>query len=148
MKTILYGIGNSFRGDDAAGIEVANTLLDRGASPDQILSGPAEIAQLIDLMEKTECLIFVDCVYSGQEIGTIHKLDLTKEKLPYSKKGPSTHIFGLGEALDMAKALDIFPKKIWFWGIEGRNFEFSRNISHEVQAGIRQVSSEINEILN
>ncbi|MGE5435183.1 MAG: hydrogenase maturation protease, partial [Candidatus Doudnabacteria bacterium] len=58
-------LGNAFRGDDGAGLEVAKLL--RGALPDgvELLEREGEPTGLIDAFEGAEALWLVDAVSSG-----------------------------------------------------------------------------------
>lgn len=132
---MLIGIGNSFRGDDAAGIRVAE------AAGGIALESP-DAAELLSSWDGAEDLTVVDAVCSGQTPGTIHRLDATDRPLPADLFASDSHHFGLAQAIELARALHRLPKRIQVYGIEARNFEYEQAVSPEVQAAIDVLAKE------
>ena len=132
---MLIGIGNSFRGDDAAGIRVAE------AAGGIALESP-DAAELLSSWDGAEDLTVVDAVCSGQAPGTIHRLDATDRPLPADLFTSDSHHFGLAQAIELARALHRLPKRIQVYGIEAQNLGYQQAVSPEVQAAIDVLAKE------
>ena len=137
---IVIGIGNAFRGDDAAGLAVARAL---GDDP-RVLVHEGEPIDLLDRWEGAGEVIVVDAARSGAAPGTVHRLDgLT---VPVAAGG-STHAFGLAETLALAHALQRAPARVEVIGIEGANFSAGEELSPAVATAVRRVAGELTERL-
>jgi hydrogenase maturation protease len=138
-------VGNAFRGDDAAGLEVARRL--RGTLPGgvEVLEREGEPTALIDSMEAAEALWLVDAVASGAPAGTVHRLDAGEQELPAGLFRASTHAFGLAEAVELARALGRLPARTVVFGIEGTRFDAGEDLSPEVAAAVPKVAAALRE---
>ena len=144
----IIGCGNRGRGDDAAGVLVVERLRDLGVeSPGvraEICSG--ESAELIDALSSEEEVLLVDAVVTGAPPGTVHKWE---SEVPQVARGTpvSTHGFGVGEALRLAKALGRAPRSLRVYGIEGSHFDRGAALSPAVEQAVKDVTQRIcNEI--
>ena len=144
-KTLIIGIGNSVRGDDALGLFVVEEL--RGQVPDYVdlIIHDGEPASLIECWQGADFVILVDAVVSGCEAGTIFHVDLAKKILPDIFSQTSTHAFGVAEAVELARALGKLPPRINFYGIEGKTFETGDELSFGVISGLRKIKYQILE---
>jgi hydrogenase maturation protease len=138
-------VGNAFRGDDGAGLEVAKLL--RGALPDgvELLEREGEPTGTIDTFEGAEALWLVDAVSSGAPGGTVHRLDAGEQDFPAGLFRASTHAFGLAEAVELARALGRLPARTVVFGIEGARFEAGDDLSPEVAAAVPKVAEALRE---
>jgi hydrogenase maturation protease len=129
----LIGIGNQFRRDDAAGLEVARRL--RLAHPPGVrfFEEEGEPASLIELWSDVEEALVVDAVDSGAPPGTVHRFEPTEEPLPAEFFRPSTHAMGLAEAVELGRELNRLPRRLVVYGIEGENFEAGEGLTPVVQ---------------
>jgi hydrogenase maturation protease len=136
-------LGNAFRGDDGAGLEVAKLL--RGTLPDgaEVLECEGEPTGLIDAFEDAEALWLVDAVSSGAPGGTVHRLDAGADELPAGLFRASTHAFGLAEAVELARALGRLPASAVVYGIEGTRFEAGDELSLETAAAVPEVAEAV-----
>ncbi len=137
---IVIGLGNSFRGDDAAGLAVARAL---GDDP-RVLLHEGEPIDLLDRWEGAGEVIVVDAARSGAAPGTVHRLDGLAEPVAM---GGSTHAFGLAETLALAHALGREPAHLSLIGIEGERFGAGDELSPAVAAAVRSVAGELAERL-
>jgi hydrogenase maturation protease len=135
----VIGVGNPHRGDDAVGLLAARHLMDRAPENVSVLLNFGEIASLTELLDTCGMVIFVDAVLSGSEPGSILRFDATNEKLPADHFHHSTHSFCVPEAIEFARALGQFPRKVIVYGIEGKDFETGREISPEVENAVPAV---------
>jgi hydrogenase maturation protease len=141
----VIGIGNAWRNDDGAGLAVARLL--EGTLPPEVdvLEREGEPTGLIDSWEGEEAVWLVDAVSSGAAPGTVHRHDASTEELPARLFDTSTHHFGLGEAVELARALGRLPQTAIVYGIEGASFETGETLSPEVEAAAARVADAVRE---
>ena len=135
-RLIVIGVGNAFRGDDAAGLAVARAL---GDDP-RVLAHEGEPIDLLDRWGSVDEVIVVDAARSGAAPGTVHRLE--DHAGPPSAHG-STHAFGLAETLALARALGRAPARVTVYGIEGERFGAGEELSAPVQAAVERVCGEL-----
>jgi hydrogenase maturation protease len=141
---MVIGIGNAWRRDDAAGLAVARLLV--GTLPGvDVLEREGEPAGVIDAMDGADAVWLVDAVSSGSAPGTVHRLDAAEQELPAEMFRASTHHLGLGEAVELARALGRLPERTVFYGVEGASFEAGEGLSPEVERAVTQVAEAIRE---
>jgi hydrogenase maturation protease len=139
----VVGIGNRWRSDDAAGLEVVR-LLRGGVSPEvELVEQEGEPADLIDALAGADAAWLVDAVSSGAPVGTVHRVDATDTKLPQELFHASTHTMGLGDAVEIARALGRLPRRVVVYGIEGRSFAAGEGVSRDVESAIERVAAEV-----
>ena len=141
----VIGVGNRWRSDDAAGLHVARRLLEDGPAGADVLEREGEPAGLIEAFAGTEALVVVDAVSSGSPPGTIHRVEAGEAALPAEVFGASTHLLGLAEAIELARALGRLPKRVVVYGIEGRVFEAGEQLSPEVEDAVERVAIAVRE---
>jgi hydrogenase maturation protease len=136
---LVIGLGNAWRGDDAAGLAVARAL---GDDP-RVRLHEGEPIDVVELWAGAGEVILVDAVASGAPAGTVHRLEPLTEPLPPAFAAPSTHAFGLAETLELARALDRLPPRLAVYGIEGERFDAGEALSPVVQASVHSVAQEL-----
>jgi hydrogenase maturation protease len=134
----LIGIGNRFRSDDAAGLEVVRRL--RLAHPPgvRLTEQEGEPASLIESWSSVDEALVVDSVSAGSAPGTLHRFDVTDARLP-AQVFPSTHAMGLPEAVELARELGRLPKRLVVYGIEGQSWEAGEGLSEPVQKTVEKL---------
>ncbi len=149
----LVGIGQSLRGDDAAGLEAVRLWREKYQPPAQRQDVQVELAELpgiglLSLLEGTALAILVDAVHSGASAGTIHIL--TPGQLEsFSHGATSAHGWGVAETLSMGQKLmpDAMPGKLIMIGIEASGFGVGVPLSPEVTAALPQVAYLIEQFI-
>jgi hydrogenase maturation protease len=143
----LIGIGNRFRRDDGAGLEVARLL--RLAAPPRvrISEQEGEPASLLEAWSDADEALLVDGVFSGAAPGTLHRFEVGEEPLPAELFRPSTHILGVAEAVELGRELGRLPKRLAVYGIEGESFEHGEGLTATVQAAVQSLVAELYEEL-
>ena len=143
MTTLVVGVGNAWRGDDAAGLEVAQLL--RRAAPDgtQVVEHEGDPSGLIDAWEGEDEVVLVDAVSSGAPPGTVYRLNPLEKPLPAELFRRSTHQLGVAEAVEMARVLDRLPARLAVYGIEGRSFHAGEPLCPQVRQAVGRVASEL-----
>jgi hydrogenase maturation protease len=136
---LIIGLGNDCRGDDAVGLLAAREL--RGSSRGRfaVCEHQGDGLALLDLWDTRGVVILIDAVRSGSNPGTIHRFDATTKMLPSAAWSQSTHAFGVGEAIELARALKRLPSRLIVYGIESRNFTAGSAVSPAVERAIPKV---------
>ena len=136
-------VGNRWRSDDAAGLEVGARL--DGTLPPSVdlVQREGEPTALLAAFEGADAVWLVDAVSSGREAGTLHRLDATEQELPADVFQTSTHHVGLAETVELARALGQLPRMTVVYGIEGASFEVGEQLSPEVAAVIDTVADAV-----
>jgi hydrogenase maturation protease len=142
-QVLVVGVGNSWRGDDALGLEAANALRARLPESVRVLATEAEQSSLLDEWEGCDAVLIVDAVHSGSEPGRLHRLDLNAEVVPHAVLQGSTHHFSLGDTIELARALKRLPANARFFGIEGARYEPGEPLSPAVAAALPAIVEEI-----
>jgi hydrogenase maturation protease len=134
--TLVIGIGNSWRRDDAAGLEVARRLRPLAPAEVSIDEREGEPAGLLDAWHGAESAVIVDAVRSGASPGTVHRFDAVTAPLPAATFGHSTHALGLAEAVELGRALGRLPTHLIVYGIEGDRFDAGAGLSPAVDRAV------------
>ncbi len=103
-----------------------------------------EALALLDVWEGAEAVVLVDAIRSGAAPGTIHRVDATATAIPERLRGSSsTHAVGVGEAIELARALGRLPKTVLLFGVEGQRFEAGGGLSGEVEAMVGRLADAV-----
>lgn len=135
-RVLVLGIGNRFRSDDGVGPAVADRLRALGI-PAGERSG--EGAELIEAWQGHDAVIVVDACQSGAPPGTVLRIDAAAEPLPTGLFRYSSHLFGLAEAVETARALGRLPGRLVVYGVEGAAFGFGDALTPAVAAAVDEV---------
>lgn len=139
----LIGIGNRFRRDDGAGLEVARRL--RLAHPPgvRVLEQEGDPAGLIESWGEASEALVVDAVSSGAEPGTVHRFEAGDGPLPAEVFRASTHAMGIADAVELARELDRLPGRLVVYGIEGDSFEAGEGLTSAVSEAVATLVMQI-----
>lgn len=130
---LVIGVGNEFRGDDGIGLFVARTIEKLSPPEIEVVEASGEGTQLMKHWENHSTVYLVDALYSGANIGEIHRLT-PRDVLKFQKWFKcSSHQFGIPQAISMAQEMGTLPEHVVVFGIESRNFEFNTTVSEEVK---------------
>jgi hydrogenase maturation protease len=139
---LIIGVGNRDRGDDAVGLVVAEKL--RQLLPHtKVIESSGEPAGLIDAWTGKSRVLLVDAIQSGANVGAITRLDVSTTPLPFEVFRGSTHILGIGEAVELSRVLGSLPPKVIFYGIEAASYDHGEPMAPEVAAAASQVCERI-----
>jgi len=88
--------------------------------------------------------VLVDTVRSGAAPGTIHRVEVTDRPIPASlRSSSSTHAVGVGQAIELARALGRLPTRPVVYGIEGASFDAGAALSGDVAAAVVRVADAV-----
>lgn len=142
-RTLIIGIGNPSRRDDAVGLVVARALRARNLKHIEIVELSGEGAALLEAWQGAERVVIVDAMQSGAAPGTILRFEAHRQRIPTKFFRYSTHNFGLAEAIELGRALGQLPQELIVYGIEGKDFSLGEGLSPEVVSAISQVLEKI-----
>jgi hydrogenase maturation protease len=136
-------VGNELRGDDAAGLAVLRLL--EGTLPEgvRVLGCEGEPVALLSAWETCDTAIVVDATSSGAGAGTVRRILAHDAPLPDDLGRASTHVLGVAEAVELARALGKLPPRTIVYGIEGAGFDTGAPLSPEVVAATEAVAAAI-----
>jgi hydrogenase maturation protease len=140
---LVIGIGNEFRRDDAVGLIVVRGLRKKNLPRVTFAESSGEGAQLMELWKGAPAVILVDALSSGKKPGVIQKFEAHRRPLPAQAFRTSTHAFSLGEAIELARAMNELPLSVIVYGVEGKNFEAGMGLSPEVEGAVKVVGEKI-----
>jgi hydrogenase maturation protease len=141
-RVLVIGVGNELRGDDGAGIAVARRL--RETTDLDVRELQAEPTSLLEEWQGRDAVVVVDTMRSGAEPGAIRRIDAGGASLPQGLgRSTSTHAVGLGEILELARALGRLPKQVVVYAIEGRRFEAGAPMSHAVRSRVDELAARV-----
>ncbi len=135
-EPVVIGVGNRWRRDDAAGLEVIDALRERVDDSVSLVESDGEPTRLLDAFERAPRVIMVDAVVTGDHPpGTVHRL--TDEELPDQMGiGQSSHLVQLVETIELGKLLGRLPNGLTLIGIEATDFDNGKGMSAPVAAGV------------
>jgi hydrogenase maturation protease len=138
MNITIIGVGQSLRGDDAAGLTAVQLWQD--AHPVTAQQVRVEIVEnpgvsLLNLLEGSDAAILVDAVQSGSLPGTLHCLT-EKELGAFLDGTDSAHGWGIAETLALGRTIDPenMPGQIMIIGIEIGQIKMGERLSPKVAA--------------
>ncbi|KPK46959.1 MAG: hydrogenase maturation protease [Dehalococcoidia bacterium SM23_28_2] len=137
--TLIIGLGNQYRRDDAVGLTVARYLKEQVPKHVRVLEASSEGASLMESWKDADAVILIDAVHSGAEPGTLHRLDAHTQPMPSEFSHCSTHAFSAAEAIELARALGQLPPRLVVYGVEGKTFESGLGLSLEVEKAVQKV---------
>jgi hydrogenase maturation protease len=139
-QLLIVGCGNRDRGDDAAGLLVVERLRSMGIAA-QGHSG--EGLALMEIWSAAESVWLIDAVVTGAAPGVISVWDARTAPVSRDAFCTSTHSFGVGEAVELARTLGRLPASLRIYGIEARNFEQGSRPAPEVLAAVDELAHRI-----
>ena len=137
--TLIIGLGNQYRRDDAVGLTVARHLKEAAPAHVRVLEESGEGTALIESWKGAETVILIDAVHSGAKPGTVRRFDAHGQPIPTRFFHYSTHAFGVAEAVELARVLGQLPPRLIVYGIEGKTFEAGLGLSPEVEKAAQEV---------
>lgn len=142
-RVVVIGVGNEFRRDDGAGPEVLARL--RGQLPDdvELVVSDGEPARMIGAWEGASLAVVIDAVRADPAVpGRLHRLVLDEaDSAPGS--AVSSHGFGLGEAIGLARALDRMPGRLIVHAVEVADTSQGTGFSPAVAAVVGALTSAV-----
>lgn len=150
MITVI-GIGNPYRRDDGAASAVLAALASRwGDDPRvRLVELDGESARMMQAWEGSDAVWIVDAVRSGRPSGSVHEVDARHlaDLDDTGKRLGGGHLMGLGEAVELARALDRLPAELRILGIEGDDFGDGEGLSAGATEGVARAVEVLGDAL-
>ena len=142
-RVVVIGVGNAYRRDDGVGLAVLDAL--RGGVPATVdlVGCEQEPSRLIDAWDGAAAAIVVDAAASGGDPGAVHRFDASDTAVPVGVFRSSTHAFGVGDAVEISRALGSLPPHVLVYGVEGGDFGAGVGLSAAVQAAVARVTDSV-----
>ena len=140
--TLVIGIGNLDRGDDAAGLVAARKV--RAAAPAgvAVVELDGDQIALLDAWDGAADVYVVDATCSGAEPGSVRRFDAAAALgEDFSHRG--THMLSLADVIELARALDRLPARLTGFGIEGAGYELGAPLSPQAETAALSVAERI-----
>ncbi len=113
---LVIGVGNEFRGDDAAGLLAVRRL--REVPGVRTIEHTRDGLALMEHWRAPDHVVIVDALKSGHEPGTVFRFSATEGPVPGDAGWISTHSPGIAEGIETARALGRLPASLTVYGIE------------------------------
>jgi hydrogenase maturation protease len=138
-RILVIGVGNEYRSDDAVGLVVARRLKRLSLGNVTVIEASGQGTDLMESWKEADTVIIVDAASSGAKPGTIHRIDARVQLIPRGLLRYSTHAFSVGEAVELARAMNLLPPRMVVYGIEGERFDEGTMLSRAVQGSLDAV---------
>jgi len=138
----VIGIGNETRSDDGVGLWIAHRLRAANVPGARIELKTGDAAALVASWTATDAVILIDAVCAGRCTfpGKIYRFNDSDQRVPDCFLSPSTHRLGLARALELARVLELLPRRFILYGIEGLCFDFGCELSPMVKEAAARVT--------
>jgi hydrogenase maturation protease len=142
-KVLVLCLGNPDRGDDGIGAAIAEALAGRLPEGVALVARSGDMMTTIEDWAGIDALVCVDAAAPMGVPGRIHRIDLRTEELPRDMAFLSSHAFGLGDAIALARILGLAPHDIIVYAIEGTEFQGGAPMTAPVRAAIAPAADQI-----
>ena len=151
-KVAVIGIGQSLRGDDAAGLEAVRQwqgkFPETAGRPDvRIEASELPGLALLEMLNDVHAAILVDAVQSSAKPGMIHRLS-EKELSSFVSGSKSAHGWGVAETLRLGSQLMGANTTIRIIGIEAEQMDLGAGLSKVVNDAMPAICDAIEEEIN
>jgi len=143
MRTVLVGVGNELRGDDAVGLRLVELLrpsVPRGVG---IFTCDQEPSRLIESFDGADAAVVVDALEPAGAPGAVRRLDASDAALESRSLRSSTHAFGVADTIELARALGRLPRRTVVFGVEGADFTAGFGLSVPVREALGAAAAAI-----
>lgn len=138
---LVIGIGNPDKGDDAAGLAVAQRVAAATSAAEvTVRELTGDQLALLDEWSGATRVYLVDAVCSGGTPGTVYRFDAA-QALTERFRHRGTHTFSLADVIELARALGRLPRHLAGFGIEGAGFAIGAALSPQAQAAVDEVTT-------
>jgi hydrogenase maturation protease len=149
----IIGIGQSLRGDDAAGLAAVHFWQQTFQAKTERPNITVELAELpgiglLSMLDGAAIAILVDAVRSDAQPGTVHIL--TENQLEaFEGNSQSAHGWGVAETLALGRELmpSQMPEKLILIGIEVGQLDIGEGLSTEVELALPEAANLIEKFV-
>jgi len=135
-RVVVIGVGNEFRRDDGVGPQVLARLRECVPAFVQLVVSDGEPARLIEAWAGASLALVVDAIRAqAATIGRLHRFELDRDDVD-EVRAVSSHGLGLGDAIGLARALDLMPDRLVVHAVEATEFGYGVGLTPEVAAAV------------
>lgn len=146
MSTVVVGLGNPERGDDAAGLRVVEGLRSEPPAGVRLATATGDLLRLLDVLDGAGAAVLVDATRSGAEPGTVRRLDASTGDVTAGVEAfASSHTFDLAATLELGRSLGRLPPRLVIYGIEAGPLSLGGGLSPAVEAALDEVITRVRE---
>jgi len=138
VPLLVIGVGNDFRGDDAAGLLAARRL--RACRGVRAVEHTRDGLSLMEHWRPTDHVVVVDALSSGHAPGTIFRFEATEGPIPGDIGWISSHSPGVAEGIETARVLGRLPASLTVYGIEAGQVEPGDRVTPAVAGAVEEVA--------
>lgn len=141
---IVVGIGNPYRGDDAAGWAVVDALRRAAGAAVELVKERGDAAVLLDIFARYDHVYVVDaCRTAAADVGAWQRIDVRHQPIGEESPQTSTHGFSVSQAISLAENLNLLPEKLILYAINGGDYSLSEELSPAVADSVDSVTKAI-----
>jgi len=138
VPLLVIGVGNDFRGDDAAGLLAARRL--RACCGVRAVEHTKDGLSLMEHWRPMDHVVVVDALCSGHPPGTVFRFDATEGPVPGDVGWISSHSPGVAEGIETARVLGRLPASLTVYGIEAEHIDPGDRVTPAVAAAVEEVA--------
>ena len=142
-RVLVIGIGNTYRGDDGAGLAVAEWLRTTAPPDVVVVRHEGEPISLLEEWDQVPVVYLVDAMASGAEPGNVCRFDAADGPLTARFRPRGSHALGVADAIELGRALGRLPGRLVGYGIEGGCFATGATLSPPVREAVAVVSERL-----
>jgi hydrogenase maturation protease len=137
--TLVIGVGNRHRHDDAVGLDTVERLRARLSPGVRVVAFEGESTGLLDLWSGAGLVVLVDAIAPNGRPGTVHRCEGDLAPFLSAPSPTSTHGLSVGEAWRLGELLGQRPDRLVVFGVEGAEFTPGVGLSPAVAASVDPV---------
>ena len=144
---LILGVGVLDRGDDAAGrLAAQHIVASHPAARFSTKELRGEATELMDAWADADTVILIDAMRMGLPPGSVRRFDASTQPLPAEMARSSTHDIGVSEAIELARAMRMLPRRAIVYGVEIARLTHGDEPCDQVKIGIWEAAdAAINE---
>ena len=151
QRVVVIGVGNEFRQDDGVGPEIVNRLSQMVADSVRLVVSDGEPARMIEAWAGADLAVVVDALQvagtgrpgTGQAgapaPGRTHRF-VIDEVTAEPASTVSSHGLGLGDAIGLARALDLMPARLIVHAVEVTDCGYGVGLTPAVAAAAETIT--------
>ena len=139
----VIGLGNAWRGDDAAGLACLAALRGRVPADVALIDSDGDPAALLEQLSGAELVYLIDACCSGNVPGTVHRVDVAHHRLCLPNGATSSHGLGLATALELARTFGQVPAQCQVFAIEAGDCTLGAPLCAAVRTAVARVAQDI-----
>jgi hydrogenase maturation protease len=145
MTPLVIGVGHRDRCDDAVGPLVADAV--RRHRPQYDVVTVTTPVRLVDTWIDRDQVVIVDAVRTGQLVGNITVDEVGEGRIAARSGAGGSHGFGVGDAIELGRALGRLPRRVVLVGIEAADFAPGTRLTDEVAAAVESATEAVLDLV-